>query len=81
MLTSGQITGLMQLIGLTREREIDCDQCVEQVAEFAEQRIAGRPLTEALRLVEHHLAVCADCREEFTALQVALAGLESAGSS
>lgn len=71
-----QIDGLMHLIGLTREDEIDCNQCLEHVAEFAETHLAGRPVPQALKAVEHHLALCAECREEYEALCKAIAGLD-----
>ena len=36
-LTTKEIDGLMRLIGLTKEQEIDCGQCHAVIAEFAEQ--------------------------------------------
>ena len=33
-----QIDGLMNLIGLTRADEINCNECLEQVAEFVTSR-------------------------------------------
>lgn len=38
-------------------------------------KLAGRSIPEALRSVEHHLSVCAECREEYTALRQASPGL------
>lgn len=71
-----QIDGLMNLIGLTRADEINCNECLEQVAEFAENHLEGRPVPLALRAVEHHLKLCAECREEYEALRKAIAGLD-----
>ena len=67
---------LLRLIDLTREREIDCDACLERIAEFAEIELAGRSLSESLRRVEQHLAVCAECREEYELLRRALRGID-----
>jgi predicted anti-sigma-YlaC factor YlaD len=63
---------LVEVALLTREEELDCDACVERVAAYAEVRLAGLPTPEALRLVEGHLAVCGECREEFGALAAPL---------
>ncbi len=74
-LSPTEIRGLLGWIGLTRESEIDCDQCLDKVAEFAERELTGRTIPESLESVSHHLQLCADCREEYEALQRALQGL------
>jgi|JI10StandDraft_1071094.scaffolds.fasta_scaffold62810_3 anti-sigma factor RsiW len=81
-LTPPQLDGMMRSIGLTRPQEIDCDACAADLAEFAEVELAGRSLPEALQLVEHHLAICPDCREEYTALRTSILalGLEAPGT-
>ena len=71
-LTKKEIEGLMQLIGLTRDKEIDCGECLSHVAEFAEQQLAGKSIPEGLEAVEHHLSVCSECCEEYRVLQQAL---------
>ena len=71
-LSEHEVDGLLRLVGLTKDDEIDCDQCLSQVAEFAEHALAGRSMPEGLRAVEHHLAICAECREEYEALKEAL---------
>jgi len=76
-LTSKEIDHLMRLVRLTREEELNCEQCLALVAELAERAPAGRSIPEGLRLVEHHLEICHECREEFDALQRALSGLQS----
>ena len=67
-LTEREIQELMRLVALTKQHEIDCEQCLADVAEFAETKLAGRSLAEGLLAVEYHLAVCAECREEYEAL-------------
>jgi predicted anti-sigma-YlaC factor YlaD len=71
-LSKKQMEGLMRLVGLTKDSEINCDECLSLVAEFAEQALAGKPIPEGLRAVEHHLSVCSECREEYEALRRAL---------
>ncbi len=75
-LSKKEIDGLMRLIGLTKDEEINCEQCLSSVAEFAEQELAGKSIPEGLKAVEHHLSICAECREEYEALQRALRGMD-----
>ena len=74
-LTPEQIDGLVNLIGITRESELNCEECLDRVAEFAEIELADRPVPEALKSVEHHLSLCIECREEYQTLLKALANL------
>ena len=66
----------MRLVGLTKDSEINCEQCLELVSEFAEQSLAGKSIPDGLKAVEHHLAICSECREEYEALQRALQGMD-----
>lgn len=75
-LSKPEIQHLMRLIGLTQDDEINCEQCLARVAGFAERQLAGRSVPEGLKAVEHHLAVCAECREEYEALRRALQDLD-----
>lgn len=68
-LTSDQIKTFVRLVDCTREKEFDCSECQDHVGQFAESQLAGLPMDEAMALVEHHLSLCPDCREEFLILQ------------
>lgn len=74
-LTPTEIDGLLRMIGLTRDDELDCDQCLSVVAEFAERELAGLSVLEGLETVRHHLLICGECSEEYEALCRAIAGL------
>lgn len=63
-------------VATTRPDEIACDECFEQLDEFTEQVLSGKPIGEAMPLVQDHLKRCGDCREEFEALLDALIALE-----
>ena len=67
---------LVRSVLTTHPHEIGCDECIRQVDRFVELRLAGKNAAEAMPLVQDHLHRCRDCREEFEALQVALAGLK-----
>jgi len=71
-----QIKDLMFLLSITREHELNCNECLDKVAEFAECSLAGKPMPDALEAVRHHLTLCAECREEYEALLKALNSLE-----
>ncbi len=76
-ITSEQITGLMRLIGITRESEINCNECLHHVAEFAENELAGKAMPEAQEAVSHHLTLCAECREEYNELLKAMREMDA----
>jgi hypothetical protein len=67
-LTRAQVGGIVKMLGLTRDREFNCSECLQHVGEFAECQLANQPLDEVIARVEHHLALCPECREEFEAL-------------
>jgi hypothetical protein len=59
-------------LAITRAEEIGCDTCFGQIDLYVELVLAGRSPAEAMPLVEHHLTVCKDCRDEFEALLMAV---------
>ena len=67
-LTKEQLSGLVAMVGATREQEFNCAECGSFAAEFAERQLAGLPLDDALMRVAQHLEVCPECREELLAL-------------
>lgn len=70
------IKKIITKVANTRADEISCDGCFEQLDEFAERVLSGKPIGEAMPLVQDHLKRCHDCREEFEALLDSLAELE-----
>ena len=71
-----QLNKLVRLVAQTREDEIDCGQCLDLLAEFAERELSGKPLDAGLKAVEHHLSVCNECCEEYEVLKAALKTLD-----
>jgi uncharacterized protein with PIN domain len=71
-LSRSRLERLLRWIAATRERELNCEECLERMAEFAESELVGRTLPEGLEAVEQHLTVCDECREEYEVLQRAL---------
>ncbi len=80
-MSESEIAELIRLIGLTKEIEINCEQCLTLVAEFAEQELAGKSIQEGMKAVEHHLSICPECREEYEALHRVLDDVENGTST
>ncbi len=69
---------LLREIAETREVEIGCDECFEQLDRFVEMRLTGLNAAQAMPLVQEHLEICGECREEFEVLLAALRAAEEA---
>ncbi len=69
---------LLREIAETREVEIGCDECFKQVDRFVEMKLSGLNTAQAMPLVQEHLEICGECREEFEALLLALGAEEGA---
>ena len=67
-MTREQVGSLVKMLGLTRDREFNCSECLQHVSEFAECQLANKPVAEVLASVEQHLELCPECREEYEAL-------------
>ncbi len=76
-LSQSELEELLRLIGLTKDEELNCEQCLALVAEFAERKLAGRSIPEGLQEIEQHLSVCAECRDEYQALERALGDMDA----
>ncbi len=57
-LSKEEIDALIKSVSLTRSEEATCDECLKDVAEFAEHALNGKSIPEGLQAVEHHLANC-----------------------
>ena len=67
-LSDEQVRALLLACRATQADELDCEQFLTLVAEYAEARAEGRALPRALAMVEEHERLCANCREECGAL-------------
>jgi len=78
MFDSDIFKALIREILEAREVEIGCDECFAQLDRFVEMRLSGMDTTQAMPLVQEHLQICGECREEFEALLAALRATEEA---
>jgi hypothetical protein len=72
MLKRDDVVKLVRVVAQTREIEIGCDECFEQLDSFAETELSGVDASAAMPLVGDHLDKCADCRSKFEALRTAV---------
>jgi hypothetical protein len=73
-----QVKTLLSAVANTCENELDCDECLAGMAEFAEKQLVGAEVSDALERIRVHLALCTECCEEYEAL---LEIVRSEGSS
>ena len=59
---------LLRQVERTLEREYTCDDVAAVLGEVAEAVQRGQDLGALMPLVQHHLEMCGDCREELEAL-------------
>jgi hypothetical protein len=67
MLRDQQVHALLVACRETRAQEIDCDEFLALMTEYAEARVEGRA-PPARAGVEEHERLCMSCREECQAL-------------
>ncbi len=72
---------LIKEIAEVREVEIGCDECSEQIDRFIEMELSGLDVTQAMPLVQEHLEICGECRDEFGVLLMALQATEEVSSN
>ena len=63
-LTHQQIHTLLVACRETHTNELDCEDFLARLAEFAENRAAGKNIPDALSLMLEHERLCPNCAEE-----------------
>ena len=72
-----QLKQLVRNIVTTRDKEIDCQGCFEQLDQFVEMALQGEEVSRDMPLVQNHLDRCGGCSEDYEALLAALQDLNS----
>ena len=67
---------LVRRVMTTRQVEMDCQGCYEQLDQFVEMKLEGKEVSQAMPLVQNHLDRCGGCCEEYEALLEALQSLD-----
>lgn len=63
---------MLKMLVITEEQEISCDDVHKVLAEFSEKKQRGENVANLMPLVQKHLDLCPDCREEHEVLLEAL---------
>ena len=59
---------LIEMVENTQEVEFSCEDVYNILDQYTELVYHGDESAELMPLVEHHIEICPDCREEFEAL-------------
>ncbi len=65
---NGHVPRLLQMVEKTQEEEYTCDDVYELLDQFAEMVARGEDASQIMPLVDQHIKMCPDCREEYEAL-------------
>jgi hypothetical protein len=76
-LTLDVLKKMVRSIATTRDEELGCEDCFEELDQFAELKLKDKNAAEALPLVQQHLSRCGNCREEFEAFMEAIKATDS----
>ena len=71
-LSSETIRKMMSSVKSTRDQELTCGHCYDELDQFIEMKLEGKNAVEAMPLVQEHLDRCEGCREEYVVLLEAL---------
>lgn len=71
-LSSEDIKNMMRAVKMTRDHELTCGHCYDEIDQFIELELSDKNAAEVMPLVQEHLDRCGACREEYQALLDAL---------
>jgi uncharacterized protein with PIN domain len=71
-----QVDRLLSMIRQTREVELTCPECLDELDKYTQSILDGTPVSEQLRLVREHLEACPCCTSQFTLVLETLKALE-----
>ncbi len=66
---SEKVQKMLMMLSNTQDKELTCDDVFALLDQFAELAAQGRDVSQFMPLVQQHLDMCPDCREEFKALE------------
>lgn len=72
--SSEKMQKMMAMLSATRQEELTCDDVFALLDQFTELAAQGEDVSKLMPLVQQHLDMCADCREEYKVLESILHG-------
>lgn len=71
---SEKMQKMMAMLSNTQEVELTCDDVFALLDQFTELAAQGEDVRKLMPLVQQHLDMCEDCREEYRVLESILNG-------
>ena len=62
----------LAMLAMTHDQELTCDEVHALIDQFAEMKQHGEDPSQHFPLIQRHLDMCPDCREEYEALLLAI---------
>jgi len=75
-LSNNKLDKLLHLVSTTQNDGIDCDKCLEHIAQYAEENLQGLTPCEQLIAIKVHLESCPCCQDEYSVFMEAFATLQ-----
>ncbi|HEX5104616.1 MAG TPA: hypothetical protein VFV87_12435 [Pirellulaceae bacterium] len=75
-LNSGQVRRLLKMIRQTREAEMTCPECLDELDKYTQKTIDGTPIDGVLVNVREHLEACPFCMDQFNLVLEALQAID-----
>ncbi|HEY1407467.1 MAG TPA: hypothetical protein VF434_00915 [Promineifilum sp.] len=74
------VARLMRFLCEMRDDELTCEEVYERLDEYVDCLMARKEIGAIRPMLEHHLGICPDCRDELTALEHALRSVAARNS-
>ena len=71
---SEKMQKMLAMLSNTQEVELTCDEVFALLDQFTELATQGEDVRQLMPLVQQHLDMCDDCREEYRVLESILLG-------
>ena len=75
-LNSEQVNHLLTMLRQTREVELTCPECLDELDTYTQSILDGQPLEGVLERVREHLEACPCCTGQFTLVLETLKAIE-----
>jgi hypothetical protein len=75
-LNSEQVGRLLKMIQQTREVELTCPECLDELDRYTQRILDGQPIDGVLERVREHLDACPFCNDECKLIVETLKAIE-----
>jgi hypothetical protein len=75
-LNSDQVDRLLKMIRQTRETELTCPECLDELDKYTQSTLDNMPLDEVLLRVREHLVACPCCTGQYKLVLETLKAIE-----